>query len=1037
MSCCSACGTHACGCGGAAMPPLSLYNPPGQDTLTYRVGRYADFRGAMQADLSSAALPALAGLRTRESGDASMALLDAWAVGAEVLSFYQERIANEGYLRTATERRSVLELARLVDYRPRPGVAASVYLSYTIDDHSAPVTIPTGSRAQSVPAPGEQMQTFETAEPLEARREWNAMKPRLNLPPNVTLDTVAAIGELWVSGTASQLKANDRLLFVFGGLSTGVQAIRRVQAVEVRATLQRTRIVLQPLESATAAIVAAANAAIPQLSSSSQTQHQAEWRAALVYMRKALLLGADNRGSYEALMKLAFGNDSPPPDPVPDAVATFRDTVEKAFGWNGGSGSWVDFGALFEALKLSPTVQPANRFRLQRDMALALGKTSDTRPQMLLHFESRLADNFYPAWTSVAHGDPSPNLTGVFALRVAAPLFGYNAPMQVTLTQKPASGGGTTTTSSMTDWTAQEADDVLSLDQAYDTITAGSYVAIQTPDRNLPVIAQAKSVRTAPRTQYGISGKTTYLVLADTDDPYQQPVWSAPTMANLRQTLVYAQSEALTLAEQAVADPVGAVDAAETAARVTSDDANRLTLEVPVNGLTSGRWVVVEGQRVDVPGTDAVTTSELVMLEAVEQTVDPQLPGDTVHSVLVFANQGLAYRYRRDTVVVHANVVRATHGETRNEVLGSGSGAAAMQAFGLKQFPLTYVSAANADGVQSTLTVRVNGLQWHEVRNLAFAGPADRSFVTSTDDEGKTRVIFGDGAHGARLPTGVENVTAVYRNGIGTPGNVRAGQITLATTKPLGVKEVVNPLRASGGADPETRDQARRNVPLAVLALDRLVSIADYADFARSFGGVAKASAVKLGGQVVVTIAGAADAPIDPTSDLYRNLLQALQRYGDPGLPLRLAVRELLALKLSAKVGIDADLAWESVEPRVRAALLDRFGFERQDLARNIYLSEVVACIQGVRGVTWAQVDAFGSFDEQTLLVDFGIDSGDGKGSDEGKPGLANAGATPALPSRIDVLPARYAACGTLRAAQLAYLLPHVPDTLLLQEASP
>ena len=60
-----------------------------------------------------------------------MALFDAWATIGDVLTFYQERIANEGYLRTATERRSVLELARLVGYQPRPGVAASVHLAYT------------------------------------------------------------------------------------------------------------------------------------------------------------------------------------------------------------------------------------------------------------------------------------------------------------------------------------------------------------------------------------------------------------------------------------------------------------------------------------------------------------------------------------------------------------------------------------------------------------------------------------------------------------------------------------------------------------------------------------------------------------------------------------------------------------------------------------------------------------------------------------------------------------------------------------------
>src|ERR1035438_8476224 len=64
--------------------------------------------------------------------DPAIALLDAWAVVADVLTFYQERIANEGYLPTATERRSLLELARLVNYTLRPGVSASVYLAFTV-----------------------------------------------------------------------------------------------------------------------------------------------------------------------------------------------------------------------------------------------------------------------------------------------------------------------------------------------------------------------------------------------------------------------------------------------------------------------------------------------------------------------------------------------------------------------------------------------------------------------------------------------------------------------------------------------------------------------------------------------------------------------------------------------------------------------------------------------------------------------------------------------------------------------------------------
>ena len=72
-------------------------------------------------------------LTTRAPDDPAIALLDAWAVVGDVLSFYQERIANEGFLRTATERRSVLELARQIGYELNPGVAAATYLVWEVE----------------------------------------------------------------------------------------------------------------------------------------------------------------------------------------------------------------------------------------------------------------------------------------------------------------------------------------------------------------------------------------------------------------------------------------------------------------------------------------------------------------------------------------------------------------------------------------------------------------------------------------------------------------------------------------------------------------------------------------------------------------------------------------------------------------------------------------------------------------------------------------------------------------------------------------
>lgn len=191
-----------CGCceGITTLTPLPVMNRPALDTLAYRVGTHSTFLETMKARLSNMVLepPAapeaeeagriapLDKLTTREESDPAIAILDAWATVADVLTFYQERIANEGYLRTATERRSILELSRLIGYELRPGVSASTYLAFTLEpDHE--VEIPAGTRAQSRPGPGELPQPFETSEPLAARSDWNQLRARRTRPQHIEL----------------------------------------------------------------------------------------------------------------------------------------------------------------------------------------------------------------------------------------------------------------------------------------------------------------------------------------------------------------------------------------------------------------------------------------------------------------------------------------------------------------------------------------------------------------------------------------------------------------------------------------------------------------------------------------------------------------------------------------------------------------------------------------------------------------------------------------------------------------------------------
>ncbi len=222
-------------------------------------------------------------------------------------------------------------------------------------------------------------------------------------------------------------------------------------------------------------------------------------------------------------------------------------------------------------------------------------------------------------------------------------------------------------------------------------------------------------------------------------------------------------------------------------------------------------------------------------------------------------------------------------------------------------------------------------------------------------------MLFGDGVQGARPPTGAENVTADYRTGIGLVGNVGSGSLTLLATRPPGVKEVANPVPAAGAEDPESRDAARDNAPLTVATLGRIVSLADYEDFARAFAGIGKARATLLWrGErriVHVSVAGPAGAAVPPRT--LDNLRDALDDSRDPDVALLVAGRGRILVRLVADVLIDPRLEPAPVIERVRAALGAAFGFDRRGFGEPMTAAQAIAVILSVPGTIDTAVAAF------------------------------------------------------------------------------
>lgn len=839
-----------CGCCEGVRPPEAISNPPGLAELAYRVGTHAAFKQRMEQALSRAAeLRRL----TRDDDDPAIALLDAWAVVLDVLSFYDERIANEGFLRTATETRSIRELARAIGYELRPGTAAATTLDFRLETAAgAPrvVTIRTGVKVQSVPGPGELPATFETVEEIEARPEWNELRASPTMPSRPAAGAV----ELYLRGVDSNLEPGDRLLFVgkvrFGAASPPWQ-LRSVQSVERSPDGTTTR-------------VAWANQLGHDLDGLSLDPTQQEVAVYALRLRAAL-----------------FGHNAPDVRAMPDAVRKKYRVAAAASEW------------------------------------------------------------------------PNLSLSGI----------------------RGSSGSS------------------IFLDGLHAEVVEGSWIVLSAPsvaDRLYSVTSAGEDARR----DFTLASKTTRLDLAGPG--------LAPFEKLVRGTVVFARSERLSLAEWPITDPVAGPDV-ELAAPVPRLPEGRTLVvsgkraHVVVSGAPSGIRVVgreqlafsrgevleLHGHSMDRSGMSLLRLGRReaeavpVLVLARPQALTPVPAPDDAPVVSELARTGaqpagdpqstlrlaapLSMSYDRASLRIAANVAGATHGESKHEVLGSGDASASFQRFTLKDAPLTYVPSSSAPGgAATTLSVRVNGVRWKEVRSLYGRGPRDRVYVVRITDDGKATIVFGDGVAGARVPTGVENVTGDYRVGSGLKGQVGAGRLTLLAGAPLGVRSVTNPFPASGADEPERFERARQNAPHTVLTFDRIVSLQDYEDFAAAFAGVGKAQAAWLwSGEsriVHLTVGGADGQPFAAGAVTLGDLRDAVAQAGEPRRLVRIESFEPLRFEVEARIVVDPDYEPAAVLAAVADDVRAEFAFERRAFAQSVAESEVVASIQRVPGVVAVEV---------------------------------------------------------------------------------
>ena len=845
----------------SVLDAVGTENPPGRDSLRYRVGVHGTFKESMRQAAAGSA--GLARHTSRDDDSAAVAFLDATALLLDIVTFYGERMINEGFSRTATERFSQLELARSIGYELKPGVAASTYLAFEVQ--VAPgmpetVTIVPGVQAQSIPLPGELPQIFETVESVDARSPWSRFGAK------TTRRQVWAPGktDLTIAGTGLNLPLGSKLAVLYAPLADD------------------------------------------------------DWEVVEVL---SVAEDYDRKTTTYTLARATTGPKGTPASGYPQV---------HAFG-----GEARAFGASAPDWRTLPTSSKRAVLGLDDDDDIPDANKNEW-PNFVIHLPADFGSRFNLIHTVVDATLLSATTT---ALAKAAPSSGSSTPKMMMMA-----------TPSATEMMllepiylfAQYRGSTLSLDQEYKAVLTGSLIYLDDPVGT--ALLEAQGVETISRSAFALSGKST-IITADSDalQPFRNAV---------RSLTVLGGSRPLTLAEEIDPTPLSGQ-----------------RVRLPTHVLPPGTVVFAQadprvvlpqlpaGRRLTLEGTDADTGLPVARL----LTVKSVAPHATEDAWEVEFDETLT-PVDRASAVFRANLVLATHGQSHVQVLGHGDARRSWVALALSAGPLTYVaSAGDPRGIASTLKVTVDGIAWEESASFHGRDAEEEVYTVRHTDAGGTEVRFGDGRTGRRLPTGTNNIKASFRSGVGAAGNLPAGRITSLMTRPLGLQAVAQPLPASGGDDPESRDAARENAPLSIKTLDRLVSLADYADYARTYGGVSKAqgSWARFGMDqgVLLTVAGVAGAAVATDPILGANFRDSIERFRDPTVPVQVVDHAAATFVVAARLHVDDRHDAATVVAEAAALLTDRFSFARMRLGEAVTASGVISLLQSVRGVVGVDLD--------------------------------------------------------------------------------
>jgi Galactose oxidase, central domain len=202
-----------------------MTDDPAAPPISAKLGDYSSFKTEMLELIPRVVVDTGGGAVTRPlirlnlgvPTDPTVAMVDAFAALADIVSFYQDRVLNEGYLPTAIDYSSLALLGRSLGENPAANIGATAMVALFAQP-GPPVTVPTGSVLQanppkpsgSITGTNSGVPTFETAAEVTADPALNQLMPLQTKP--VYLDP--ATDSLLIQGTGLGVSVGDFMLLV-------------------------------------------------------------------------------------------------------------------------------------------------------------------------------------------------------------------------------------------------------------------------------------------------------------------------------------------------------------------------------------------------------------------------------------------------------------------------------------------------------------------------------------------------------------------------------------------------------------------------------------------------------------------------------------------------------------------------------------------------------------------------------------------------------------------------------------------------------